>query len=112
MTKCNVNVIVISMLASLPATFLTVKHQASATQDTVRQQISYLLVRQTVENRGASGKPTERSNMPTDPGMAMARRFFILKVIVAPQFFLSCYFKVKLLILTLTLKYNYYIMPL
>src|SRR4029434_2385851 len=34
------------------------------------------------------------------------------KVIVAPQFFLSCYFKVKLLILTLTLKYNYCIMPL
>ena len=53
-------------------------------------------------NRAASGKPTECSNMPTDPGIAMARRrFFILKVIVAPHFFLSCYFNVKLLILTL-----------
>ena len=66
----------------------TVKHQASVTQDKARRQISYLLVRQTVETEAASGKPTFSSNMPMDPGMAMARRrFSILKVIVAPQFF-------------------------
>src|SRR4029434_2954481 len=89
----------------------TVKHQASATQDEARRQISYLLVRQTVETGRL--QPNIHNPVPTDPGMATARkRFSILKVIVAPQFFLSCYFKVKLLILTLTLKYNYCIMPL
>ena len=44
--------------------------------------------------------------MPTDPVML----FSILNVIVAPPIFLSCYFKVKLLILTL--KYNCYILLL
>src|SRR4029434_2354375 len=91
----------------------TVKHQANATQDKARTANKLLTSSADSRNRASSGKPTFSSNMPMDPGMAMAqRRFSILKVIVAPQFLKNCYFKVKLLILTLILMYNYCIMPL
>src|SRR4029434_816076 len=89
----------------------TVKHQASATQDKARTANKLLTSSADSRNLAASGTPTFSSNLPTDPGMATARkRFSILKVIVAPQVFLRCYFKIKLLILTL--KYNYCMKPL
>src|SRR4029434_7012920 len=54
----------------------TVKHQASATQDKARTANKLLTSSADSRNRAASGKPTFSSNMPMDPGMAMARRRF------------------------------------
>src|SRR4029434_6631904 len=86
----------------------TVKHQASARQDKAGQQINYLLIQQRwlALNRNrypilvahAQTQKTGRLQKSYRPPMAMAERpFSVLKVIVAAQFFLSCYFKVELL---------------
>src|SRR4029434_8578633 len=56
---------------------------------------------------GGSRNLTDPSYFPTDPRWQWRRPFSILKVIVAAQFFSSCYFKVELLhTVTLTRRIN------
>src|SRR4029434_11050232 len=91
----------------------TVKHQASASSDKARRQISYLLVRQRiVPGRLPETYITRQYAYGPWYGNGTEAILHIKSHCSAPIFFKVFYFKVKLLILTLTLKYNCCIMPL